>query len=241
MLATKDTTLIGDSYLLLAHDVLEYAERYAKVFSDPLFEECNIILDNSVIELGSSVSAETLLKAADIVNANVIAMPDVLLDGPETFKASLAFYESLIEEDKFRSYMFIPQGKTFEEWCNCLELAFEHDLPLDWIGIARNTTNRIVHSRKALVAYASTLEPGAQIHLLGFSDNPQDDITTIVDMGKHIASIDSAVPVRYPGVYTRDSADPGPRGDWWEKAEWSAQVAENIMCARSIFEEDVLY
>ena len=188
-LAAHGKETIGDYFLLLAHDVLANKERYEKFFvtdaetnfANPPF----IIMDNSVIELGSSVSVVNLLHAAQIVNANVLAIPDVLQDGALTILAAEQFLKDWQELTKGESeidLMFIPQGNhaTQYEWCakHAKENFGEH---IKWIGIARNLTGRIYNSRtQAFAALHDIFGNDVGYHMLGFSEDVNDDLGTCI-------------------------------------------------------------
>ena len=110
--------VLGDYNLLLAHDVLRFPNRYANVFT---YRNANhiVILDNGVVELGEPLNVRSLIRAADIVRADVVCLPDALNDIHHTIRlCNTAEAEALAKINRFR-LMAIPQGKTFELWKAC--------------------------------------------------------------------------------------------------------------------------
>ena len=208
----------GDYFLLLAHDVVKNAKRYSKVFIDENACDYTIIMDNSVIELGTAARPQVLADACRAVNADVLAIPDVLENGLATVDKAVEFLNEwnplMVIPPKL---MFIPQGDCMDDYVECVMRACDLNIPMDWIGIARNVTDRLVTSREQLIGFFATLLPESKLHLLGFSSNPYDDLRCA--KSPLVAGIDSAVPLRTRDFYNKDSLvilDPGPRGDWWE-------------------------
>ena len=221
--AMRDRGLLGDYHLLLAHNVVEYPLAYENVYRDKTLEtDANfIIMDNSVIELGTSVSVEILQEACEIVDANVLALPDVILDGIETFASSIKAFEDWSDKIDFTDItpMIIPQGKTISEWtCNLVRFA-EHPISkVCCVGIPRNVKERLKTSRSTAVTSVQEILPDAGIHLLGFSDSLQDDLYTL-RTHPSVSGIDSTVPIRQKFLMNLQQHDPGPRGTWWKYME----------------------
>lgn len=225
----------GDYFLLLAHDVLADTKAYEDLFwYRP--KESIVHLDNSVIELGSSVSMHILWNAAEIVQADTIALSDVLCDGIATITSTLNAYEQFIKfptQSRKRQPMIIPQGKDMDDWINCLETCVSvmgtENIP--WVGIPRNIVGRIAASRAYLIGFTKGILPNAKIHLMGFSDNIVDDMYCAKI--PRVVGIDSAVPMRCTDVFTITS-DPGPRGGWWDTCQYTTRMGVNVLHARDM-------
>lgn len=232
MVETGDPNVIGDYFLLLAHDVLANKEDYAELFANggPL-SKSTVILDNSVVELGDALTAELLFTAAEIVEADVLAIPDVLEDGVKTVERAKQFIKDWYKIDGANEvdiqFMFIPQGKDLLDWEKCLAEAVKADIPRDWIGIPRNTVPRIVKTRRDLIALARKYSQTSQVHLLGFSEDQADDV--FCAKLTYVRGIDTAVIFRIKELLKNPPQDPGPRGDWWENAELTDQNIRNIL------------
>lgn len=236
MLEEDNFDIIGNYHLLLAHDVIDNASRYSEVFRDERLKNATIIMDNSVIELGSSVSAKVLQEAADIVQATCLAVPDVLQDGVKTLESAEAFLKEFDALDGYKpELMFIPQGFNTEDYVKCaIDMSENFRERIGWWGVARNTTNRIVHTRRLLAPFLQGLKPEAQIHLLGFSDDVADDLLTCHELKRIVSGIDSAVPLRTTEASVQAFNNAGPRGIWWDTAEYSSLMQQNILETRKL-------
>lgn len=74
------------------------------------------ILDNSLIELGGSASLEKVLKAAELIDADEIILPDVFRNGPATLTLAKNYLEEYEKELSEYKVMAVTQGRTIEEW-----------------------------------------------------------------------------------------------------------------------------
>lgn len=232
---------ISRDIFLLAHDVVNRPKEWHALSPRWVWKQSYSILDNSVIELQSAVDTNMIKEALAITRARTVVLPDVLEDGKASLAATMEVYEDWHE--LFGNYwdpskakaelMFVPQGKDLHDWIACLEFGLRSmaDCPPVWIGIPRNTTDRICASRAQLATIVKAIYPQAMIHLLGFSDNLADDLISAKHPG--VNSIDSAVPMRTEHFMI--SSDPGPRGDWWDNHEVTDQQAANVLHAQTIF------
>lgn len=98
------------------------------------------ILDNSLIELGGSVSVERVLESAEKIQADEIILPDVFKDGPATIKAveeALAFLRKKYpKHDWPYKLMAVAQGKDEYEWLDCYYTLLNMN-EVDVIGIPK--------------------------------------------------------------------------------------------------------
>lgn len=232
--------LLGGSHLLLAHDIVKHPKRYEAIFSTKrnasgmLLEYTDrfVILDNSVIELGTAVDIQMIADAAHIVKPTCIVLPDVMLKAVDTItscsEALLSWGKHLPRE--FQKYMIAPQGVSLKEFTACAEFFGDEPLIRYW-GIPRNLV--ACHgSRQNAIRACKLIDSHRPIHMLGFSDNMLDDV--ICARNESVYSIDSAVPLRYPSRLLLSSNIP-PRGDWWETAKMSERVITNLQTARGWF------
>lgn len=233
-LKEKGPEYFGDYFLLLAHDVVKYSKEYHEVFVDN--NDYTIIMDNSVIELGNAVDHAMLVDACCIVDADVLAIPDVLEDGEATIEAAVDFLEDWDPQMMTAGLklMFIPQGSDIDDYVGCVMRACELNIPMDWIGIARNTTGRIVPSREQLIGFFATLQPDSLLHLLGFSKNVFDDIQCA--RSPLVQGIDSALPLRTTQklqYITERLTNDMRRGDWWETGKLEEYQMKNLLLTRN--------
>ena len=220
----RDHNVLGDYHLLLAHDVVQHPLEYAEVYKQITADGGFIIMDNSVIELGKAVDSKIIQEACDIVNASCVVLPDVLMDGPQTFAHTTMEFKSWQSQGfDFDAYapMIIPQGHSFEDWITCAEHFAQSELgPLAYVGLARNIREKHKVSRAVAAGWAVHMFE-QELHMFGFSDDLRDDILTCQAFPE-IMGIDSAVPARMAtqGMFMHlDQLDPGPRGNWWDTVQ----------------------
>jgi hypothetical protein len=80
-----------------------------------------IILDNGVFDLGESLGPADLVRAARMVRAAEIILPDVMHDGPATMRASdLAAAQILKVTDEFRLCAVVHAAGD-EDWRRCYD------------------------------------------------------------------------------------------------------------------------
>ena len=223
----------GDYHLPLAHDVMkpENKERYRAWFTDlaarDLFGKRVVIMDNSVIELGTSVDITWLLEACDVCRATHIVLPDSLQNAAETVRLSINAYGTLKTLGIFPAITVVPQGTTVSEWLWCAE-ELRRNIPVVMWGIPRNYEGRL-GSRYVAAKLLGIIAPETPIHMLGFSDNMSMDMMNCYH--KNVIGIDSAVPIRM-GQARKEltlTCDVPPRGDWWETVNDETVVLEQTL------------
>jgi hypothetical protein len=229
----------GNYFLLLAHDVLKNPAEYAALFHNHSNTDF-IHMDNSVVELGDSVTMQMIWDAAETVSADTLVLPDVYCKSKETVDSTLRGFDDFLNlqveargQSKARAPLIIPQGESMKQWAWCLE-TLTQKIGADripWVGIPRNITGRISPSRLEALLITKIVVPNARIHLMGFSDDFIDDIRCALN--PVVTGIDSAVPVRCPTEFTL-SCDPGPRGDWWDHGNYAPLVARNVIKVRDM-------
>ena len=222
---------LGNYHLLLAHDVLAQEDAYTKAFENTSNQF--IIMDNSVVELGTPVSADDMLMAIAAVNANLVVLPDFIGDCDKTIEASKAVADRWTAEG-LEPFMAVPQGQNLPEMLTCANHLMIHEGVTSW-GVPRAAV-KTLGSRQALITALHNLAPDFTIHCLGFSDNLLDDIACA--RRECVMGIDSAVPLRLGLInetITLDSPQDVPkRGDYWETAkEPNLKVLENLQRVRA--------
>jgi len=230
----------GSYHLLLAHDIIasihnrnEYRAHFEKVRD--WFQDCTIIMDNSIVELGDAVDMWLVAAAAEVVHADVMVLPDVMGSG----KRSLKLFNDTISKGLPRGnyqYMAVPQGPTISDFATCLEEYSQHEY-ITWIGIPRIATQQL-GSRRQLIQMATMIKPEWRLHLLGFSDNVVDDM--LCAAAGVCEGIDSAVPVRAGQrniPFCLAESDYGKRGDYWESKKHTLQALKNIKYVRDLIGE----
>ena len=210
-----DRGALGYAHLLLAHDVVQHPKEYKHYFHPDNMISPNrlIILDNSVVELGGAVDHRTMVEAAGIVIPNIIILPDIKFNMNGTISEaskSLDLWDKVNTQGWAPTFMFCLQGTALTEYVSCAHI-FKDSRVTTW-GIPRDVLN-VMPSRKPLIDSLRFIEPRKKIHLLGFSDNIEDDVLCAIT--SEVQSIDSAVPLRYQCPLGLNSKVP-PRGNWWD-------------------------
>jgi hypothetical protein len=227
----KEDGLFDNHHLVLAHDIVKKPKEYEALFADlnPLVKF--VILDNSVIELGTAVDTKMIADAAAIVLPTCVVLPDVLLDHTATVNDCKLALESEAWQKLADSYglMMIPQGKHLQDFAWCAQ-EFAHEELVQYWGVPRNLVEHQV-TRHYAIKMVKTLNKTNPIHMMGFSDDLTDDV--ICANMPEVYSIDSAVPLRLK-EHIRFNVRYAKRGDWWETAEYDRGMIEhNLTLARS--------
>lgn len=243
--------LLGDYHLFLAHHTVDKDDEFRKLVKRMQLGHCpqplNIIMDNSIVELGGAVDDQMILDAVNIVrdelqndrSAVIPCLPDVMGSAEGTIELSNKAYESWgrIHNGAYKNgVMVVTQGESFEAFAELVNhfLVSGNFPQISWVGIPRYILNQWPKaSRRKAVEYVRTVAPHIRIHLLGFSWDIFDDMKCARMQG--VSGIDSAVPVRYNGMLTpitRD-ADIGPRGNWFEDGQLTQANGNNIQRVRS--------
>lgn len=209
--------------LLLAHDVVQHAQEYKDTFASSFWNDTNIIMDNSLVEMKNAVDIGMVFDAAELVAADVVVLPDVMGDGVASAQSTIKAWDEW--NYKFRDYqkMIVLHGKSTQDFFAGGEMLVEAGLDPDWISIPRKIQGVDYIDRWQWIEYSKMLFPYKPIHLLGFSDELWEDITAASHPS--VKSIDSAVPLRLTSLSVL-SENAGPRGDWWETATFNSSMID---------------
>lgn len=173
---------LGEYRMALAHWVFQYPA-YAEQMRRG--KEAYILMDSGSFE-DQQVTVDQINDAAFDLKADEVVLPDAPGDAKETLRRS---WEALGKIGTKR-VMFVPQGRTHEEWCTCLTSWLLQWEKHSWsdsynlsIGVAslreRDSTKSVVGTKAALLQEA--LKQGFPIHLLGLPHlgNHAKDITRV--------------------------------------------------------------
>ena len=123
-------------HMYLTHMVEKYPAYAQVALEAPGYK----ILDNSLIELGGAVDLERVVKAAEIIRADEIILPDVFVSGPATIDAVQFAIKELNRMYPNRSWPFklqaVAQGCDEKEWYECY-MALVKNPDVDVIGIPK--------------------------------------------------------------------------------------------------------
>lgn len=217
-----------DNVLLLAHDIvkIDNAKRYEQVFKNGAYHHhvTNIILDNSLIETGSAVDLEMIKEAVDIINPSVIVLPDILNGGLKSATLTINAWDSFKTAFPHLQMLAVLQGSSMKEWLQAAE-TIQMNMDPDWISVPRCMEGIDGYTRSNFVEYAEMIFPDKPIHLLGFSDEPWEDIDAA--QYKSVKCIDSAAPFRFESGFIL-GGETGPRGDWWETVSFHKGMIDTM-------------
>lgn len=231
----QDQNKLGNYLLLLAHDIIDHPEAYVELLFelyDLYQEDAFIILDNGVIEKGEPVPLGDLLTAADLVNPSCVVSPDVLGNYVETKKLAIQQVPKIMEQ---WPVMFIPQGRTHAELCECADWMYQsfagdyyEGMPVYW-GIPRWVANK-QGSRLPLIRYLAHNYSPCKMHLLGMSKKLRDDFICLKQ--PYIMGIDSANPLvlgrEEIEMYEFMEYEHLERGNYWEMPRLTGCMAANV-------------
>jgi hypothetical protein len=157
--------------MALAHWVFQYPKYAEQMRKGPEGRSSYILMDSGSFE-GQQVNLERFNKAADALKADEVVLPDAPGDPKETLRRSW----DTLSKIATKRVMFVPQGRTYEEWCKCLEVWLNQWSKHSWddayklsLGVASlrepNSTKTVVGTKAALLE--KILDLGYPVHLLG--------------------------------------------------------------------------
>jgi hypothetical protein len=236
----EEGSQLGNYLLLLAHEVLDHPRRYQALVANVRTQykrDVFIILDNSTIELGHPMDAHSLLDAARLVRADCIVLPDVV----QNFHGTQALIKKALPtlENKGYGLMKIPQGKNLLELAQCVEWMSTLCVgSKDYWAVGRWVTNVFGTRVDVIRMINDTVCTTPQIHLLGMSQNFDDDIHCAFEA--NVMGIDSANPLvmgqnrRIMGGANTAPYEHMERGNYFKERSLLPESVMNIQYIRSI-------
>jgi len=151
-----------------------------------------IIVDNGAAE-GVPMEWHDVVTFANLIHADEVVMSDTMKDGPKTLELAKSIQaENLISPNR---RMAVPQGSTWEEWEECLQLLTMY-CDFTSIGIPKHLEG-LEGGRVHALEHIMTGEYGYfNIHLLGCHGNPIREIKTLKRFG-FVRGIDTGAAVAY--------------------------------------------
>ena len=216
-----DNGLMGDYHLLIAPQVLKRKEAYARYYRA---EPVATIMDNGVIETDDPGNWEELREAANVVGADYVVLPDVPDDVEGTLKVSE-------ENAKFLWQVFpllgVVQGTDEKEVRNCIKALAKIEGVVGF-AVPRSLVDHF-GTRLKVVQYIEKNFQDMPIHLLGLSDNLEDDLY-VANKSEQVIGLDSAIPIHMGYLIERTWSLGRPRrpSDYWLRRGVPKYAAENI-------------
>ena len=129
--------------------------------------------------------------------------------------------------------MAVLQGKDWEDFVHSANFFLlehrERFHKVTWVGIPRKLVEAI-GSRKKAIQYVKMIAPWVNIHLLGFSDDMVDDFLCARMRG--VKGIDSAVPLRVPGLLLPTDVPKGRDPRWMDEGGLTSEARINVSNVR---------
>lgn len=117
----------GNRYFLLGQLYLRH-ESYQQFVDTEMDRSKWSILDSGVGDHNDFIDSETLVELTDIIRPSEVIALDALFDAHQTIENFERFVELIDAKGLLGrvSIMFVPQGKTKEEWMHCYEYALDN-------------------------------------------------------------------------------------------------------------------
>lgn len=177
----------------LTHLAMKYPEYKEMALNRP--KDSYFIIDNSIVELGTSVSLQDILDTAEEVNANEIIIRDGFPKGPLTCKLVQEDIDYLREHNlgnKFK-IMAVCHGENLEEFKQTFN--FLNSIPeITCIGIPK-VLQRWLPTKSRLEVADIFTQTDKEIHLLGSWYNLQEQVDFMNSKYRNrIRSCDTCLP-----------------------------------------------
>jgi len=208
--------LLSDFRLVYHMALAQYVlvdEAYASLYKGLHEQDHFIMLDNGAAENGHSIGIENVVRAAEMIGADEIVMPDVL----DECKATVAATYSSLKYVPIRMRAVVPQGKDWTEWENCaLELV---SFGCRTICIAKRYEDLPGGRVYALELIQKHLwHKSHDIHLLGCRRRPLIEIIHALEAAPWVRGIDTAAPIAYA---QHGALIENPK---WFSLQWNAPI-----------------
>lgn len=194
----QDYATVSTYHMALTHLVAQ-SVNYTQFYKRRSNAGDYVMLDNSLIELGKSVTMEDVLRAAEAIQANEIVLPDVYKSHEGTVKAvEDALYKYPKELKKYK-LMAVCHGSDPSDWLSCHNHLVS--IPeINTIGIPKVASTFSQFNNMGRVRLCSTMEQNGlrskkkEYHLLGVWNNPWPEIQQLSTL-KWIRGVDTVLPV----------------------------------------------
>lgn len=177
-------------HLALAQELLRDAQ-YLQYYQRASLLGHFVIVDNGAAE-NDTPPFDKVLRVANTVHADEVALPDVLRDKEATVSQTLSWAPKVPKSRRF----IIPQGDTVEEWCQCLEeLHLALDREYATIGVPKHLERFPMGRMKALQYLLDNGYWAYNIHLLGVWSHTFSEIFKACQIPIRVRGIDTGAPV----------------------------------------------
>jgi len=193
-------------HLLIAPEVLKN-KKYQETYKERSLKGGFIIMDNGAFEYGNAFPLYDVIKAAELVQAKELVLPDCYLDSAVTIKrVNQALSELLCNKYtspivQSLSLMAVPQGNTMESYVECFsELLRIYEI--DTIGFSYGAINEAFKGwklpecflRPTVISYLNSRfnfsKYDKKFHCLGIGGHPIE--ISFLKLFEFVRSVDSS-------------------------------------------------
>lgn len=207
-------------HLALAHlkDNWEYTNFYSRTAVG------HLILDNSVMELGTAVDFDFLCDAVDAFIPDELILPDVPLDDKATYKNAVEYAPRFKELYPSMKLMAVPQGDDLVCWMKDYYKYLQ--VPeVDTIGIPKHRKGM----RLNILHEISKDRPSSwDHHLLGTWGDPINELPLVAKKFPWVRGVDSKLPVRLGNLGIAIHPKRGVMVERYQLPEMDMVVAEDL-------------
>lgn len=235
--------------------LLDKYPQYKQFYKDSIKMGREVLIDNSIFELGEAVSDDILLQGVRDINPTYIVAPDVLGNYKATLKRTLHFKKILLDlEGRSPEVIGVLQGKTYDEYKECYKeyqkngigyIAIPYDINCFFcLNQERKFfTKALLHgySRKVLLnelLYDGVINRKTKHHLLGCGDPYEFILYRYEDTFDFITSVDTSCPIIL-GIFG-ERLEAGGLGKekrsekLAENLEWQGSASENRLIEENV-------
>jgi hypothetical protein len=213
----KDSVNYNDYDYALVH-LFEHNPHYYHFFRSSVLANREVLLDNSIFELGKAFESEEYYKWITKLEPTYYIVPDVWEDADATI---ISFDKFVTKYDDIKSLKIgATQGKTYRDFVRCYKYMSDHADYIavsfaysyfEWTGLGNNKYERMVNGRQKLIQ--NLIDDGIwnwnkPHHLLGCA-LPQEFRYYYDKNIYNIRSVDTSNPVMAGFNYMKYSGDLG--------------------------------
>lgn len=191
----------GEPYHMTLAHLLADDPVYREFYTEQARRGSHIVMDNGVVETGTAMPMNVLLKLAKEVGVDLLILPDAIGDTEKTLELGLHAFRELISSplmpQGWLGAMLVPQGETLADWSRCAQemSSWTTSRIFPMIGLSKFTA-RFSASRKELLrttAGEQLVQQGRWFHLLGCASTPTEILEIACEYPHYVYGVDSGV------------------------------------------------
>lgn len=204
-------TIDGRDFYMCLANIASKDENYCNFYAEQVKRGAFVLLDNGAAE-HDQMTLDIMWSVIEKINPTEVILNDCLTDGAETIRTSLESLEFYKQKGYQGQFMFVPQGKTFEEWKLCYDLMKKENIST--IGVSKFVTSCWNDSvaRYNCCEYIASKQDVLPVHLLGCHENI-NEVKEISDSFSNIRSNDTAIAYIYALADKKIQDGDRPKGE----------------------------